>query len=112
MAIYENTPEWKPNEAATYMKALTRKQASTIFKARSRMIKVKGNYKNGHQNHICRICGTAEETQQHILKECEGLPSNDYTPIENDRLFSEDAEDLQIVAQEIDKKLDKISEAM
>ena len=54
--FYENTPEWKPNEPATYMKTLTRKQTSTIFKARSRMIKVKGNYKNGHPNLTCRIC--------------------------------------------------------
>ena len=64
---------WKPLEPATYMEKLTRKQASTIFKARTRMIKVKGNYKNGFQDMICRACRKAEESQTHVLYECEEL---------------------------------------
>ena len=45
---------WTPEKPAEYMKALTRKQASTIFKTRTRMLKVKGNYKNGYPDLTCR----------------------------------------------------------
>ena len=62
--------EWKPEEPAEYMKKLTRKQVSTIFKARTRMLKVKGNYKNGHRDLTCRACGYELETQGHVLSEC------------------------------------------
>ena len=54
-----------------YMKLLTRNQCSTIFKARTRMIKVKDNYKNAHKTVECRLCKKTPETQQHILEECE-----------------------------------------
>ena len=40
--------DWEPEKPANYMNKLTRKQASTIFKARTRMIKIKGNYRNGY----------------------------------------------------------------
>ena len=61
------------------MKKLTRKQASTIFKARTRMIKVKGNYKNGYPDLTCRACQKDHETQAHVLYECKKL--NPDTPI-------------------------------
>ena len=64
---------WSPEKPAEYMAKLTRKQASTIFKARSRMLKVKGNYKNGFQDHMCRACSKTMETQQHVLFTCEKL---------------------------------------
>ena len=69
----EGKGNWQPEKPAEYMIKMTRKQASTIFRARTRMIKIKGNYKNGHSEHICRACKTEEETQQHILKECIAL---------------------------------------
>ena len=62
---------WKPEEPADYMEKLTRKQASTIFKARTRMTKVKGNYKNGFPDQTFRACRNANETQAHILYECQ-----------------------------------------
>ena len=55
------------------MNKLTRNQASTIFRARTRMLKVKTNFKNGHTNLKCRMCGKQEETQKHVLEECEAL---------------------------------------
>ena len=39
---------WTPEKPTEYMLKLTRKEASTIFKTRTRMIKVKRNYKNGY----------------------------------------------------------------
>ena len=69
----DNKVSWKPQEAAEYMTKLTRKQASIIFKARTRMIKVKGNYKNACTYMECRACKQAEETQTHVLNECTTL---------------------------------------
>ena len=37
------------------MNRLTRKQASIVFKTRTRMIKVKGNYKNGYSSEHARV---------------------------------------------------------
>ena len=65
--------EWIPEKPAGYMLALTRKQASTIFKARTRMLKVKGNYKNGFKDLKCRACKNAQETQMHVIYECEKI---------------------------------------
>lgn len=41
--------DWHPRKRAKHMDNLTRKEASTIFKARTRMIKFKGNYKTDMQ---------------------------------------------------------------
>ena len=56
--------DWQPGKRAKYMNELTRKQTSLIFKARARMLKVKGNYKNGHPNQTCRMCKSEGETQK------------------------------------------------
>ena len=64
---------WVPEEPAKYMNKLTRKQASTIFKTRTRMIKVKNNYRNGYTDLTCRACKSTTETQIHVLRECQVL---------------------------------------
>ena len=72
---------WSPENPAKYMETLTRKQASTIFKARTRMTKFKGNYKNQYPDQTCRACKKYPETHQHALYECETLNSEVSTPI-------------------------------
>ena len=52
----------------THMNNLTRKECTGIFAVRSRMLKVKGNYKNKYPNPTCRWCTLTNETQEHILK--------------------------------------------
>ena len=106
----EGKSAWKPEEPAEYMTKLTRKQASVIFKARTRMIKVKGNYKNGFPDLTCRACKTEPETQMHVLNECKNLHSQNPTstnnsdnpdqPEKND-IFSEDPEALRATSMEI-----------
>ncbi len=44
--LLEGKPEWKPRKRPEYMNKLTRNQVSLVFQARTRMIKVKENYKN------------------------------------------------------------------
>jgi hypothetical protein len=59
----------------TYMNNQTRKECSNLFAVRSRMLKVKGNYKSKHTNLICRWCKLKEESQIHILTECKEFQS-------------------------------------
>merc|ERR1711895_59565 len=73
---------WTAEVPAIYMTKLTRKQASTIFKARIRMTKVKGNYKNLFPNLRCRACKEEQETQKHVLQDCKTLQNNNLEPNE------------------------------
>ena len=101
--------DWKPEQTPSYMNQLTRKQASTIFKARTRMMKVKGNYKNEHKNDLrCRQCKNIIETQQHSLEECPGLHPNDDTKITPEILFSDSIETLKITAKDLEKIAEKL----
>ena len=58
-----------------YMNNLSRMECSNLFAVRSRMLKVKGNYKNKHANLQCRWCKNKEESQIHILTECKEFQS-------------------------------------
>ena len=55
-------------EKPDYIDKLSRKECSSIFNTRARMIKVKGNYKYMHEDMTCRWCKKEDETQLHILK--------------------------------------------
>ncbi len=45
------------------------------------MLKVKNNYKNWQNNILCRMCKITEETENHILEECQGLRKHDSTKV-------------------------------
>ena len=50
-----------------YINKLTRNQVSTIMKARTRMLKVKDNYRTAYKSEIkCRVCCKSEETRNHM----------------------------------------------
>ena len=74
------------------------------------MIKVKGNYKNGHRNLKCRVCVEKPETQQHILTECEKLHPDASTKATSDNLFTEDPETLKKTALKIDLLIKKVEQ--
>ena len=73
--LYGKT-SWTPEKQAEYMLKLTRKEVRSIFKARTRMTKVKGNYKNGYPDQKCRACKSMDESQYHVLNECPTLHHN------------------------------------
>ena len=56
----DDKTNWQPGKRAKYMSTLTKKQSSLIFKARTMMIKVKSNYKNGFNDLNCRFCNILE----------------------------------------------------
>ena len=74
----------------SYLYKLPKEQARAIFIARTRMIKVKTNYKNMYTNTICRGCGLKEETQQHVLEECTSIHTQDNLITTTSQLFSND----------------------
>ena len=104
----EQKEEWSPGKGAKYMNELTRKQTSLIFRARARMLKFKGNYKNGYPDLKCRMCKMSEETQSHILEECNVLHQNEASKVTKPQLFTEDTGTLREIASKIENILTKI----
>ncbi len=110
--LLENKADWKPRKCPPYMTVMTRNQASTIFKARSSMLKMKMNYKNRYKNNLkCRACNSEEETQNHVLAECSALHPNKETTVTDQDIFTEDTTKLKESAKKIDKILAKLEEA-
>ena len=99
----ESKSKWQPGHRAKYMNELNRKQVSLIFKARTRMIKVKGNYKTGNTDLTCRACKIDPETQDHVLEKCTQIHSNDEIKITKTMLFSENPDTLKKVAENLEK---------
>ena len=103
----EGKKEWKAEVTAKYMNKMTRKQASLIFRARTRMLKVKSNYKNAYANLICRACKQAEETQNHVLVECPALHPDGRTRAMDP--FSDDINILKETARTIENVMKEIT---
>ena len=82
--------ETRRSAKPSYLYKLPKEQARAIFMARTRMIKVKTNYKNMYTNTICRGCGLKEETQQHVLEECTSIHTQDNLITPTNQLFSND----------------------
>ena len=57
-----------------YMEKLTRKESQAMLRARTSMMNVRMNHKNGQEKHKCRFCNEAEETQEHVIQDW--LPEN------------------------------------
>ena len=64
--LLQGKKTWEPGKRSRYLEELTRQECTVIFSTRTRMLKVKGNYKGMYNNTTCRICGGKEETQEHI----------------------------------------------
>ena len=65
------------------------------------MIDVKNNYRNKYRDLVCRGCGKYDETQQHILEECETIHQNKTTQVTTSNIFTEDTEKLKETAKKI-----------
>ena len=101
----EGIQNWEPGKRANYMNKLTRNQTSIIFKARTRMLKMKANYKNGNSNLTCRACGKAEETQTHVLEECSTI-NKEQPSITKEMIFTTSVKELKTTTGIIEKRLE------
>ena len=99
--LLEGNQGWTPGQPKRYMLQLGRTQASTIFKARTRMLQVKNNYKKAYKNLTCRACQKENETQVHVLTACPVIHNNPNNKIDKCELFSEKTEDLKLTYQKL-----------
>lgn len=98
------------NEKANYTNDLNRETTSLIFKARTRMLDIKTNYRNKYKNDLtCRLCKQEEETQEHVFSECEETERMNIR-IDKDLLFArsttvikKQAEKIKILMQTLEK---------
>ena len=80
--------------------------ASLIFRARTRMLKFKHNFRNMFQDTKCRRCGTEEETQEHALEICTTNEISGNDRVTTRDIFVEDPGKLRTTAAKIRKIMD------
>lgn len=108
--LTQEKPNWQVYKRETYMNKLDRNDTSTIFKARTRMVSVKNNFRGMHKDNMCRACGQHEETQEHILEICEKIHSNNTTKVATQDIFTNDTDKLKQTAVKIRQTLQKLEE--
>ena len=83
--IIQHKNQEKMIETPAYINYLTRKDCMNIFSIRSRIVKLKANFKKAFTDTTCRWCENSEETQEHIFTKCPKFTkitkSLDYTKI-------------------------------
>ena len=58
----------------TYVHILSKSEASMLFKARTRMLNLKNNYKNHYKEDLLRPrCHQETDNEQHLFGECPEL---------------------------------------
>ena len=67
MYLTQGRKKWKICQRQEYMSKLTRYQASIIFRARTRMLKFKDNFRAMYKDNTCRLCNKEKETQEHVM---------------------------------------------
>ena len=88
---------------------MNRNDTSTIFKAQTRMLPIKNNYKTKYKDLICRGCKAESETQQHVLQECVAIHND--TKVDPTDYFTEDLNVLKKAAQNIQFVLQRIQQS-
>ena len=74
-----------------YISKLSRSEASTIFKLRTRMIHLKNNFRNIYKHDIlCPRCKKQQDVEEHLFGNCEKLKSFyiKYNILEYEEVFS------------------------
>ena len=93
------------------MNDLTRNECSTIFKARTRMLDIKNNFRGKHENILCRMCKDETETQEHrsILNECPQVHTDEKTKIFPHDIFNQNSKHLKETSNKIHNVMNRIS---
>ena len=79
------------------------------------MLNIKGNMKSHYKNKTkgrfefqCRACNQHDETQPHILEECESIHLTEDTKVTTSDLFSENPANLKTVVGKIKNIMTKL----
>ena len=91
----DNKKDYKPGQRARYIDECNRMEASTIFKARTRMLRVKHNYRKMFPDTKCRACNMEEETQEHILEACTRIDRKNAGKITIEDIFEEEPKKIE-----------------
>ena len=83
-------------------------EASTIFKARTRMLDVKNNFRGKYKDTKCRKCTEIIESQEHVLETCTGIHDDDTTKINSNDIFDSKPTNLKTTAKQLTKILEKL----
>ena len=77
------------------------------------MLDIKNNYRGKYNNTVCRGCGEAQETQEHVLNECTGLHPDNKNRVSLQDVFNEEnsEKELQRTATKIRDTMDKIKQS-
>ena len=95
-----------------YMEEMTRHEASTIFKARTRMLEVKNNFRGKYNDNKCRLCEQTDETQEHILENCGKIHQDENTQVRKQDIFEEDVKNLEETVKKIQKIMNILNSAV
>ena len=104
----DNKKDLRPGCRANYMDKCNRMDANTIFRARTRMLKVKANYRNMYQDMSCRLCNEPEENQEHVLEMCKNERRTKLGKVTTRDIFEENTKKLAETANTIRKIMDLI----
>ena len=77
------------------------------FQCRSRMLQLKTNMKNNHDEVLCRACGLFDETQLHLMQ-CKVLDENDNQnthDIDYTSIYSADINEMFIATKAIQHRM-------
>ena len=99
--LLDGIGNWTPGKRPNYMSTLNRIQASNIFKARTRMLPVKNNYRGQYKDNICRGCKAEIENQQHVLENCLEIHKNNEIKVPTSHYFTENVQTLTKASENI-----------
>ena len=92
-----------------YMNLLTWEDARMIFKIRTRMTKIRKNYRNNYKCILCPRCNMEEESEKHLIETCTKIDRTDIQNINYEDVYKEEtsAENLKKIARFIRKLEDE-----
>jgi hypothetical protein len=96
-----NHSSWQAGKRPEYMNQLRRNEVSLLFKARTRMIDIKNNYRGKYANLKCRWCNEEKETQEHVLETCLGIHKDEESKVTLDKLFTDNLDELRQQAKRL-----------
>ena len=84
-----------------YILNMPREESEHIFRVRCRMVLTKTNMKGSFKDLTCRYCGKTEETQKHLIEECDYYDSirTQYPGIKEKDAYGSDNSKLKMLAK-------------
>ena len=109
--LLQGIKEWTPGKRQKYLSKLNRIESNEIFKLRTRMTKIKRNYKGAYRNLTCRGCNATEETQKHVLEECTSIHQDETTKIYEEQYFTDNIDMLKETVKKIKPILARLEQS-